>query len=286
MIQITLFLCPYLLQSQQITSPCNKAFPGEITLEYRSVSVFWANTLVCAFGGWKRSEFSQRGIPPSAKPIFDDLICRLDRPSLYEVFDRFKDVFAEGVNSSPGKATLYAALSHEPNYTDPKDDLAAGIAYWTIACRIDGDGPRGPWNELHKVADRYLLKASLEGDLDQQSYASLAYAHSATMEISDSDRSVWSAMQTPGQESITRSKRHAPQFSSAWWKQDHSRLMEAQRRSIVTYNRFKYTAPVRALLAADWLEKLCDLLGETKEEKRWGMVRVTEFEAYSSWWKQ
>jgi len=124
-------------------------------------------------------------------------------------------------------------------FDDPKDDLAAGMALWTLQWKANYMWLPGE-SIYHEKAEYFLSRAQYEGDPVQQSFASLAYAYCAIRGLDD--------------ENINRSEKIS--FGS-----HRQRLKAFRSRLNDVVVRFEKTVPERALRAE------CALLGVSTNEK-------------------
>jgi len=112
-------------------------------------------------------------------------------------------------------------------FNDPKDDLAAGIALWTLQWKANYMWLPGE-SIYHEKAEYFLSRAQYEGDPVQQSFASLAYAYCAVRGLDD--------------ENVNRSEKITFGSHRQRMKTFRTRLSEA-------VIRFEKTVPERALRA-------------------------------------
>ena len=224
---------------QVITTPLDVDF-GRVDHYRRTAGVFWAYFLV---DPWSQDGlyFTGRGLTNSARLAYEDLWSRLNRP-----------IFTEIVHGN-----------YDPHPTDGKDDLAAGIAFWTLQWKADANGRHEMWEKFHKRAEDFLLKASHEGDAIQQSFASLAYAYCPFRNIHD---------RVGGKE------------TDPLWPSREARLAEHHARLICTYNQFKTSVPERALRAVYQLEWLASDQDRRDEARHWHQVIINEFGSLQSWY--
>jgi hypothetical protein len=170
---------------------------------YYSASAMWAHRLVDWYDAYMPDMPDPR-IGQPAWPTLRDLLSRMDRPVA-------KDI-AEGRTSVKPKS--------------PADELAAGIAFWTVACK-ESSFRRSP-DRQYALAQIWLKKASMDCDEVGKSYARLADAYCL---LKDADA--------------------GPMAGGGDWtsKQlgDRKRCMAALKQ---VYEDFYNTAPERSLRAA------------------------------------
>ena len=214
---------------------------GMIDRNYRSAEILWAYFLVDPCQRVSRpARHPLMTLCMEARPSFRDLLKRMDRPIVEETL-------GDG----------------NPLHADVRDDLAAGIAFWTLQWRADAV-LKGNWESLHKKAEYFLLRASHEGDIVQQSFASLAYAYCPFRAYGDH---VAFLEFSPGGNAPER----------------EARLDEHRKRLIDTYSRFRSSVPERALRAAYELSVLASDRQQSEDSQHWHEIVKTEFKDFRSW---
>jgi len=167
------------------------------------VDALWGYTLIDAC--LMTNPLSTWLLPKVAWPAASDLFRRMDRP----------------ITTKIGLDTKLTP------FNDPKDDLAAGIALWTLQWKANYMWLPGE-SIYHEKAEYFLSRAQYEGDSVQQSFASLAYAYCAIRSIGDYN--------------VNRSEKIT--FGS-----HRQRMKEFRSRLNDVVIRFEKTVPERALRA-------------------------------------
>jgi len=206
--------------------------------QFSKASVFWAYYLVTPWFPESPPKYNGDNFPSVALPYLSDLLNRMDRPIVGEILNG-------NLNPATGSA---------------KDDLAAGITFWTLQWR------GGNWDVYHEQATYFLSKAAHEGDAVQQSFGSLAYANSAIKQELDF-ASNYTDMQGV----------RAPAGS-------RERINEQSFRLKSTYNDFKTRVPERALRAAMQVVDNLNHREQSDERSHWVDIIYREFPQYRSWY--
>jgi len=179
----------------------------------------------------------ETGVRPAAHPALMDLLARMNRPIVKEV--------AEGnIHVKP---------------SSPADQLAAGIALWTIAYRED------VWHRPSKLyfseAEAMLAKASKHGDSTGRSFASLAHAYCLL-----------------GDKGLPPKDSGVPLHGEPL-----ERLNRCKAALIATYKEFYSSAPLVSLKAAKGVLMLCIEQRLTDEIDQWSRTIDERFPKYRDW---
>jgi len=230
-----------LTQSAPITYRYDKDFgaiSGGGTRYFPSASVMWAYKLVDSWTiGPSPYSLVLTDVSSAARPTLIDLLSRMNRPIVKEI--------------AAGNTTI------EPK--SPADELAAGIALWTIACREDA------WHRPSAIyfsqAGVVLAGAAEHGDLVGRSFASLAHAYC-----------------------LLGDKGLEPGFTGNPVRGEPlKRLNLCKSALIATYNEFYSSVPVVSLKAAKGVIMLSIEQRDDDDIGRWSRTVMERFPKYRGW---
>ncbi|WP_025227221.1 hypothetical protein [Fimbriimonas ginsengisoli] len=201
---------------------------GTVDFSLKLADILWCDRLVYPI---------TFGYPRRAQELATDLLRRLDRP-----------------------VVRVALRGEEPKYrTTPEEDLTLGISYWTLQWKASSEGV-GDESKFHSLAQRYLFKASHEGDAVQRSFAALAYAYCATRTIGDFE------------------DRNLP----AGFPNHNYRTKQFRQRLTHVYETFKQSVPERSLRAAYEIAQLDLALGDKEAFYEQRKLIHREFATYKN----